>query len=53
MLQGFGLNISLSSFGTAHFAMVAAVIGLSFLIGSIPGYRAYKQSLADGMSIKL
>lgn len=53
MLQGFGLNISFSSFGTAHLAMVAAVIGVSFLIGSIPGYRAYKQSLADGMSIKL
>lgn len=53
MLQGFGLNIPLSSFGSAQLVLIAAVIGVSFLIGIIPGYRAYKQSLADGMSIKL
>jgi putative ABC transport system permease protein len=53
MLQGYGLHIPLSSFGSDQLILVAAVIGVSFLIGSIPGYRAYKQSLADGMSIKL
>lgn len=53
MLQGFGLNIPLSNFGSAQLVLIAAVIGVSFLIGIIPGYRAYKQSLADGMSIKL
>jgi putative ABC transport system permease protein len=53
MLQGLGLNVSISSFGLVHLALVAAVIAMSFLIGVIPGYRAYKQSLADGMSIKL
>ena len=53
MLQGYGLHIPLSSFGSEQLVLVAAVIAVSFLLGSIPGYRAYKQSLADGMSIKL
>mgnify|MGYP000075887266 CR=1 FL=1 len=53
MFQGVGLNISLSSFGYEQWGLIAAVVGVSFLIGSIPGYRAYKQSLADGMPIKL
>jgi putative ABC transport system permease protein len=53
MLQGLGLNIPFSSFGFEQLVLIAAVISVSFLIGIIPGYRAYKQSLADGMSIKL
>jgi len=53
VLQGYGLHIPLSSFGFEQLVLIAIVIGVSFLIGSIPGYRAYKQSLADGMSIKL
>jgi len=53
ILQEYGLHIPLSSFGSEQLVLIAAVIGVSFLIGSIPGYRAYKQSLADGMSIKL
>ena len=53
LLQGVGLNIPLSSFGSDQLVLIAAVIGVSFLIGIIPSYRAYKQSLADGMSIKL
>ncbi|WP_197485542.1 ABC transporter permease, partial [Oleiphilus sp. HI0061] len=53
LLQGYGLTISLTSFGSEQLALVAAVVGMSLLIGCIPGYRAYKQSLADGMSIKL
>jgi len=53
VLQGYGLHIPLSSFGFEQLVLIAVVICVSFLIGSIPGYRAYKQSLADGMSIKL
>jgi len=53
LLQGYGLHLSLSSLGFEQLILIASVIGASFLIGSIPGYRAYKQSLADGMSIKL
>jgi len=53
LMQGYGLHISLSNLGFDQLVLIASVIGVSFLIGSIPGYRAYKQSLADGMSIKL
>jgi len=53
LMQQYGLHIPLSSFGSAQFIFLAAVLAASFLIGSIPGYRAYKNSLADGMSIKL
>jgi putative ABC transport system permease protein len=53
LLQQYGLYISLASFGTEQVAFIVAVIAASFLMGSIPGYRAYKQSLSDGMSIKI
>jgi len=51
--HGYGLHIPLSSFGSEQLVLIAAVIGVIFQIGSIPGYRAYKQSWADGMSINL
>lgn len=53
LLQSYGLHVPLASFGVDQLTLIGAVIGVSFVIGVIPGYRAYKQSLADGMSIKL
>ena len=53
LLQAYGLHIPLSSFGYEQLVIMVAIVGMSFFIGSVPGYRAYKQSLADGMSIKL
>ncbi len=53
LLQQYGLNIPLTSFGAEQTIFLGAVLVASLLIGSIPGYRAYKHSLADGMSIKL
>ena len=53
LMQQHGLHIPLDSFGADQMKFIGAVIGASFFIGSIPGYRAYKQSLVDGMSIKL
>ncbi len=53
LMQQYGLNIPLTSFGAEQTIFLGAVLVASLLIGSIPGYRAYKHSLADGMSIKL
>lgn len=48
-----GLHIPLAWLGDRQLYFLLAVLSVSLLIGSIPGYRAYKYSLADGMSIKL
>ena len=53
LLQSFGLHIPVMSIGAEQMIFMGAVIGASVMIGCIPGYRAYKHSLADGMSIKL
>jgi hypothetical protein len=29
------------------------IVGAGFAIGAVPAYRAYRQSLADGMTIRL
>lgn len=53
LLQQYGLHIPLTGLGWDQLTFILAVLGASFIIGSVPGYRAYKHSLADGMSIKL
>lgn len=53
LLQSYGLHVPVFSFGLNHLMLISAVVGISFVVGVVPGYRAYKQSLADGMSIKL
>jgi putative ABC transport system permease protein len=53
LLNEYGLHVSLTSFGIEQMLFIVLVISASLLIGCIPGYRAYKHSLVDGMSIKL
>ena len=51
--QGVGLHIAVSWLSARELTILAAVMSISVIVGLLPGYRAYRYSLADGMSIKL
>jgi putative ABC transport system permease protein len=49
----FGLFLALGSPSTSELRLLAAVALGGAVIGSIPAYRAYRLSLADGLSIRI
>jgi putative ABC transport system permease protein len=49
----FGLFIAISWLSTYELKLLGAVIAAGFLVGSIPSYRAYRLSLADGLSLRV
>ncbi len=49
----FGLIISVKMLSLYELGLLAIVIISAILMGLIPAYRAYKNSLSDGISIKL
>ena len=53
LADSFGLYIPLSLLSDYCLLIIASIILTSALIGIVPGYRAYRLSLSDGMSIKL
>ncbi len=57
MLRGyiderFGLYLAIDPPTAYELAMLAAVVAAGCLVGLLPGWRAYRMSLADGMSIR-
>ena len=50
---GLGLHITLGAPSATELALLAAVLGSGVLVGAIPAYRAYRLSLADGLSIRV
>ena len=49
----FGINIESAAISTHEFKLIATVLLGGMLIGLIPAFRAYRQSLADGMTIRI
>jgi len=49
----FGLYLSIQSPTEAGYAYLGSVIVLGTLIGFLPAIKAYRNSLADGLSIRL
>ncbi len=49
----FGIFIEIGGFSPYEWILLGAVVGAGFLVGSIPSYRAYRLSLADGLSVKV
>ena len=49
----FGLFIAIGGLSTYEWYLLMAVIAAGFLVGSLPGYRAYRFSLADGLSLRV
>ncbi len=49
----FGLFVGVRMISAYELQLLGLVIVAGFLIGIIPAYRAYRYSLADGMTIRL
>ncbi len=49
----FGLFIEIGGLSTYESILLGAVVAAGFLVGSIPSYRAYRLSLADGLSLRV
>lgn len=49
----FGIFIGIGALSAHEWTLLAAVVAAGFLVGSIPSYRAYRLSLADGLSLKV
>ena len=49
----FGLIIQLRVVSMTELTWLSAIIGAALLASLVPGYRAYKASLADGLSPRL
>lgn len=49
----FGIFIEIDGLSPYEWILLSAVVGAGFLVGSIPSYRAYRMSLADGLSVRV
>jgi len=53
-LQGhYGIYLPLALPSTYEWTLLAAILLAGLVIGCVPAWRAYRQSLADGLSIRL
>lgn len=53
ILSGLGIFIAVGALSAHEMMLLALVLCAGFLVGLIPGYRAYRLSLADGLSIRV
>ncbi|MHA6495174.1 ABC transporter permease [Pseudomonas borbori] len=49
----YGLYLPLNSPTTYEWTLLGAILAAALLMGCVPAWRAYRQSLADGLSIRL
>ncbi|WP_226506257.1 ABC transporter permease [Pseudomonas sp. MWU16-30317] len=49
----YGLYLPLSLPSEYEWSLLAIILGAALLMGTVPAWRAYRQSLADGLSIHL
>ncbi|AHG39335.1 peptide ABC transporter permease [Pseudomonas syringae CC1557] len=53
VLENYGLYLSSMPPGQYEWTLLAGILGCALLMGTVPAWRAYRQSLADGLSIRL
>jgi len=51
--QNYGINLQMSALSHYEWMLLAAVQLAGTIIGFIPAFRAYRQSLSDGMTIRV
>lgn len=51
--SNYGLYLPVSWPAAREWSMISLIAGLGLLIGLVPGYRAYRYSLADGLSLRI
>jgi putative ABC transport system permease protein len=49
----FGIFVPIGGPTSYEWILLGAVVAAGFLVGSIPGYRAYRLSLADGLAVRI
>ena len=49
----YGLFLPLALPSRYEWTLLGAILGAALLMGALPAWRAYRQSLADGLSIRL
>ena len=49
----YGLHLALGLLSQREWWLLGAVVGAGLLVGALPGYRAYRYSLVDGMTIRI
>ena len=48
--SSFGLVLHTHTISTSEMQLIGLVVAAGFLVSLVPGYRAYKLSLADGLT---
>jgi putative ABC transport system permease protein len=48
----YGLNLDIAAPTQREWLMLAAIVAAGFLAGLLPAMRAYRLSLADGMTVR-
>jgi putative ABC transport system permease protein len=51
--RGFGLRIPLSPLTSTGYLYLAGVIVAGLAVGLIPAWKAYRNALADGLSVRI
>ncbi|EMM6198614.1 ABC transporter permease, partial [Pseudomonas aeruginosa] len=49
----YGIYLPLAWPSDYEWSLLGAILAAAVLIGCVPAWRAYRQSLADGLSIRL
>jgi putative ABC transport system permease protein len=49
-LQGYGITLSASAPSAGQWWVLLAIVAAGFAASLVPGWRAYRMSLADGLS---
>ena len=51
--RNFGLTLPMRPLGTVEYTYLALVVLAGFVLGIVPAIRAYRNSLADGLSVRV
>lgn len=51
--SNYGLYLPLNAPSGYEWSLLGGILGAALLMGAVPAWRAYRQSLADGLSIRL
>lgn len=49
----WGLYLAIGPLALREWAVLALILGTATLMGAVPGYRAYRYSLADGLTVRV
>ena len=53
MISRFGIQLAIGSLSPHEWQLIGAILLAGLLVGLVPGLQAYRNSLSDGMSIRI